>query len=67
MKSPKWQSGHPIRDDALTQAQWDALVRIQERHKIPEPMTVLPGMGYIGVVTPSGMFIGIEKDGHTHT
>lgn len=28
---------------------------------------ILAGDGAIGIGTPSGMFIGIEPDGHTHT
>lgn len=28
---------------------------------------ILAGDGAIGIMTPGGMYIGIEPDGHTHT
>ena len=65
--NPVWQSGVTIKDEELTPAQWYALGRLECRHKIPVPMVVFKAINYIGVTTPSGMFIGIEEDGHCHT
>ena len=65
--NPRWPSGVVIDDAELTEAQWDTLVKLQERFQIPQPMTVLPGLDYIGIYTPFGLFIGIEKDGYHHT
>jgi hypothetical protein len=50
----------------ITREQWDSLEKLQERHDLPDPMEVLPGLGYIGVMAGT-LFIGIEPDGHAHT
>ena len=50
----------------VTRAQWDKMEILQERHELPDPVVVLPGFGYIGVMVGS-MFIGIEGDGYSHT
>ena len=50
----------------VTHQQWDKLEILQERHGLSDPVVVLPGFGYIGVMVGS-MFIGIEGDGYSHT
>ena len=50
----------------ITSEQWDKLEILQERHGLSDPVEVLPGFGYIGVMVGS-MFIGIESDGYSHT
>ncbi len=50
----------------ITNEQWDKLEILQERHGLSDPVEVLPGFGYIGVMVGS-MFIGIEADGYSHT
>ena len=50
----------------ITSEQWDSLELLQERHDLSDPVEVLPGLGYIGVMAGT-LFIGIEPDGHSHT
>ena len=50
----------------ITNEQWDKLEILQSRHGLSDPVEVLPGFGYIGVMVGS-MFIGIESDGYSHT
>lgn len=64
-----WPDGTEVTvaSDRLTREQWGALARLRTRHKLGTgPVTVIPGMGYVGIEA-SGMFIGIEPDGYTHT
>jgi len=66
----QWPNKQPVfigeGDSEITTEQWDSLERLQERHKLPDPVEVMPGFGYIGVMAGT-MFIGIEPDGHSHT
>ena len=50
----------------ITSEQWDSLELLQERYGLSDPVEVIPGFGYIGVMAGT-MFIGIEPDGHPHT
>ena len=54
------------KDNEITVEQWNSLELLQQRHNLPDPVEVLPGLGYIGVMS-GRMFIGVEPDGHTHT
>lgn len=60
------ERGPLVYSDELTGPQWTALRQLQERHKLPDTVEVIPGLGYIGIEV-AGLFIGIEEDGHTHT
>jgi hypothetical protein len=66
----QWPSGEVIvvgkEPDDITREQWDSLEKLQERHDLSDPVEVLPGLGYVGVMAGT-MFIGIEPDGHAHT
>jgi len=66
----QWPNKQPVfigsKDNEITVEQWDSLKLLQERHDLSDPVEVLPGFGYIGVMSGT-MFIGIEPDGHTHT
>ena len=66
----RWSGGEGIligkESNEVTSEQWDKLEILQERHGLSDPVEVLPGLGYIGVMAGS-MFIGIEPDGHSHT
>ena len=66
----QWPNKQPVfigeGDNEITVEQWDSLELLQERHDLPDPVEVLPGLGYIGVMSGT-MFIGIEPDGHAHT
>ncbi len=65
--NPVWEgSGVTIRDEELTTEQWQALVDLQQRHNLENPLKVIRGLDYIGIYA-AGMFIGIERDGHCHT
>ena len=57
---------NPLRDNEVTSEQWDKLELLQERHGLSDPVEVIPGLGYVGVMVGS-MFIGIEPDGYSHT
>jgi hypothetical protein len=65
-----WPNGTSIsigtETNEITSEQWDSLERLQKRHKLGDPLEVLCGMGYVGVMA-GNMFIGIEPDGHSHT
>ena len=65
-----WPNKQPVsigsKDDEITVEQWDTLEELQRRHNIPDPMEVILGGGYIGVMA-GRMFIGVETDGHSHT
>mgnify|MGYP003640557019 FL=1 len=52
--------------NTVTKEQWDTLEILQSRHGLSDPVEVLPGLGYIGVMAGT-MFIGIEPDGYSHT
>lgn len=58
--------GEQIKAEELTGAQWDTLATLQKRHNLPEELTVIPGLGYVGVMA-GNLFIGIEPDGYSHT
>ena len=66
----RWPNGEWVfigeGDDEVTVEQWRSLALLQLRHKLSDPVEVLPGLRYIGVQA-GGMFIGIEPDGYTHT
>ena len=66
----QWPNKQPVfigsKDDEITVEQWKKLEELQKRHNISDPMEVIPGLGYIGVMT-GRMFIGVETDGHAHT
>ena len=66
----QWPSGEMVligkENDEITSEQWNTLEKLQERHELSDPVEVLPGLGYIGIMAGS-MFIGIETDGHAHT
>ena len=65
-----WPNGDVVvigkQSPGITSEQWNSLELLQQRHNLPDPVEVLPGLGYIGVMSRT-MFIGIEPDGHTHT
>jgi len=65
-----WPNGDVVvigkQSPGITREQWDSLERLQERHDLSDPVEVIPGLGYIGVMSGT-MFIGIEPDGHAHT
>ena len=66
-RNPVWEgSGRMIADQELTEEQWDALIQVQKRWKIGQPMTVISCGDYI-MVRVAGMVLGIEKDGYTHS
>lgn len=66
----QWPSGDQVfigtKDTEVTSEQWATLERLQERHGLPDPLEVMPGLDYIGVMAGT-MFIGIETDGYSHT
>jgi hypothetical protein len=66
----QWSGGEVVligkESNKVTSEQWDKLEILQERHGLSDPVEVLPGLGYIGVMVGS-MFIGIEPDGYSHT
>ena len=65
-----WPNKQPVfmgeGDGEITTEQWNKLEILQSRHGLSDPVEVLPGLGYIGVMAGS-MFIGIEPDGYSHT
>tara|TARA_R110000824_G_scaffold18305_1_gene72721 strand:+ start:598 stop:807 length:210 start_codon:yes stop_codon:yes gene_type:complete len=65
-----WPNGDVVvigkQSPGITSEQWNSLELLQQRHDLPDPVEVLPGLGYIGVMSGT-MFIGIEPDGHAHT
>ena len=66
MRTPRWLSGDVVKEGELTEEQWEALGVVRQRWQLDDPMTLLPGIGYI-MVDVGSMFLGIEKDGHTHS
>ena len=66
----RWPNGESVlvgkEYNEITSKQWDSLEKLQERHDLSDPVEVIPGLGYIGVMSGT-MFIGIEPDGHAHT
>mgnify|MGYP003654557636 FL=1 len=66
----QWPNGDVVvvgkQSPGITGEQWDSLELLQQRHDLPDPVEVLPGLGYIGVMAGT-MFIGVEPDGHAHT
>jgi len=66
----QWPNGEVVvvgkQSDEITSEQWVSLESLQQRHNLDDPVEVLPGLGYIGVMS-GAMFIGIEPDGYAHT
>jgi hypothetical protein len=65
-----WPNGQPVLigsgDGEITVEQWMKLKDLQLRHNLTNPVEVIPGLGYVGVMA-GRMFIGVEPDGHSHT
>ena len=65
-----WPDKQPVfigeKDNEITVEQWRSLELLQLRHDLSDPVEVLPGLGYVGVMAGT-MFIGVEPDGHAHT
>ena len=66
----RWTNKQPVSigegDNEITVAQWTKLEELQQRHNLADPLEVIPGLGYVGVMA-GAMFIGVEQDGHAHT
>lgn len=52
---------------SLTDEQQTSLERVAERHSLASPVTVSPGSFGCVMVQAGGMWLGIERDGHTHS
>jgi len=60
-----YPTGEPV--DSITEAQAEALRKVAARFKMPLPVTVSPSFGALLVEVPTGMWLGVEPDGYTHS
>ena len=62
----QWPNGWTA-GNAMTVPQYEAACKVAQRFDLDSPVTVHSGSGDCIMIEAGGMWLGIERDGYTHS